>query len=225
MQIGTPTHIDNLREQINHVWSAGTVDGGDITDNGDGTVSFTEATAALRASASSHVDIYSAIVPAQVNLAMTDGTTNYVYVDYNGGSPVWVRGGAITDFNCQDKCLGYVIVREGTSLDILDSREQNVDSNRIAYKRRHLKSRYIRLCTTENQRVNIMGAFIGIHHFQVHHMAHDRVLVGNAVGPKHIPCLPGDVQSLTAGIALDQGNQLRRDLSGIHQLTRPVAAL
>ena len=139
LTIGSPVSIDTLREQINRIWSSGVVDGAELTDNVDGTVDIAEGTAAMRASASGDVDLYSAIIPASTGLSLTDNSVNYIYADYNSGTPVWVVGANLTDFNCQDKCVAYMISREGNNIDVIDTRQQNVDSNR-KHRRKDLET-------------------------------------------------------------------------------------
>jgi len=129
-QIGTPTHNDILQEVIDHAWSAGVTHGGDITDNGDGTVSLDVAYAILRATADAHTTLYTIQVDAQGPLALTDNAENFVYLDYNAGTPQWAVSTTSTAFNCLDKCIGYTIYRNGTNLNIIDAKEQNVDGNR-----------------------------------------------------------------------------------------------
>lgn len=134
LTIGTPLEHNTLQEVIDHSWSAGVTHGGDITDNLDGTVSFAAATAVLRATADANAPLYNTAVPAQLNLALTDQAVNWVYLDYNAGTPQWVTSTTITAFNCLDKCIGYTIYRDGTALNIIDAREQNVDGNRKTRK-------------------------------------------------------------------------------------------
>ena len=130
LTIGDPVLIDNWRLMFNHHYSAGIMDGGTITNNGDGTVNIAESSGTLRAVADDHTDIYNVVIPAQSNITLTDNTTNYIFADFNGGSPQWDVGLTIDAFNCQNKCIGYIVVRIGTVLKILDVKEQNVDSNR-----------------------------------------------------------------------------------------------
>lgn len=130
LTVGAPTAHDTLQEILEHIWSAGVTYGCDITDNADGTVSFTAGEAMLHATSDEHSNLYYLEVPAQASLAMLDESVNWVYLDFNGGSPQWVTSASRTAFNCIDKCLGYNIHRSGTSLNIIDAREQNVDSNR-----------------------------------------------------------------------------------------------
>jgi len=129
-KIGNPTHIDDLQEILNHEWSSGVVGGCDLTNNGNGTVSFSSGYAMLRASADAHTTLYSCEVQAQNNLALTDGAGNYIYLDYNAGTPTFVASTSISSFNCLDKCISYLVYREGTQLYVIDAREQNVDGNR-----------------------------------------------------------------------------------------------
>ena len=42
--------------------------------------------------------------------------------------------------------------------------------------------------------MDIVGALVGVHHFQVHHVAHDRVFIRDAVAAEHVPRLAGNGQ-------------------------------
>jgi len=199
-QIGSPTTLLNLDQQLDHMWSAGMTDGAMITDNGNGTVNVAAGLAVLRRSLSAtitrsgstatattasnhgyqtgdtvwilgavqtqyngnyqvtvtglttftyqvtgapatpatgtiltvdeHSELFYCQVAAQANIALTDHSTNYIHVDYNGGSPLYSVGATISDFNCLDKCLVYTIAREGTLLYIVTATGMNVDGNR-----------------------------------------------------------------------------------------------
>ena len=56
--------------------------------------------------------------------------------------------------------------------------------------------------------MNVVGAFVGVHAFQVHHMADDVVFIGNAVAAVHVAGDTGNVYRLAAIIAFDQRNHL-----------------
>jgi len=127
--VGGATHVTELQGAINHMWSAGMVDGGALTDNGDGTVTIAEGTAVIHATSNPHTDLYEVIVPASTP-TLTDGSANYIYVDYNSGTPQYAVSTDITSFNCIDKCIIYLAHRSGTVVHWIDAREQNVDSNR-----------------------------------------------------------------------------------------------
>jgi len=136
-QIGTPSTVDTLSDFFNLGWSAGVVSGGNITDNGDGSINISSGEGILRSSADTHAPIYSSTFSGITADFPADGATTYYFIDYNAGSFVIRSSTIITSFNCLDKCHLYTISREGTNLFILDAREQNVDSNRKARKRNY----------------------------------------------------------------------------------------
>jgi len=115
---------------MDHEWSAGVVDGCDITDNGNGTISIGTGVAVIRAVADGHTTLYGVNLAAQLNISLTDNATNYVYLDYNAGAPQFAVSTVITSFNCMNKCIAYMVHRAGNLLHYVDAREQNVDSNR-----------------------------------------------------------------------------------------------
>jgi hypothetical protein len=50
-----------------------------------------------------------------------------------------------------------------------------------------------RLCTAENQRVNVVRAFVRIHHFEIDEVTGDAEFIGDAVTAEHVarePTLP-----------------------------------
>ncbi|MFA6394005.1 MAG: hypothetical protein WCW25_03995, partial [Patescibacteria group bacterium] len=128
--VGSPSVITNLNGAYDYIWSAGVVFGGGITDNGDGTVDISAGEAMLRTSASDTAPLKSVDFPAANNLALTDNTTNYIFVSYNSGNPAVETSTVSSDYNCLNKCHLYTVVREGTELSILDGRNQNIDANR-----------------------------------------------------------------------------------------------
>lgn len=125
--IGGVATTTNLHEAYRQFWSSGVLYGADITDNGNGTVNLSASEAELRSSSSSFSPLYTVAVPAQNNIGLTDNSSNYIYADYNGGSPKYGTTTSITGFNCQDKCLAWAVSREGNTLNIVDFRYQNVD--------------------------------------------------------------------------------------------------
>src|SRR3989344_5478111 len=61
------------------------------------------------------------------------------------------------------------------------------------------------LRTAQNQRVHIVRAFVGVHHFQIHQVAGHTKLVADAVAAHHVARQAGNVQRLAAAVALDDG--------------------
>ena len=60
-------------------------------------------------------------------IALTDNNTNYLFIDYNAGAPQWVATTSSTATNGLDKVLGYLLTREGTTLNVVDARDKSVD--------------------------------------------------------------------------------------------------
>jgi hypothetical protein len=144
--IGNADHMDNVQKILNHMWSSGVTHGCELTDNGDGTVSFESGYATLRATADSHGTLYMAEIPEQLNLELIDLSTNYIYIDYNGGSPEFKTTDSVDAFNCEDKCIAFVAVRVGNDIDYIDLREQNVD---LSTKSRRLFLDFARFIPTQ----------------------------------------------------------------------------
>lgn len=70
--------------------SAGKFDGGGtLTDNGDGTVSIAELSGSIRSTASSLGEIFSFTLPVESSFGISENELNYIYVDYNGGTPIY----------------------------------------------------------------------------------------------------------------------------------------
>src|SRR5678809_1320346 len=62
----------------------------------------------------------------------------------------------------------------------------------------------------EDQRVDVVRAFVGVDHLEVHHVADHAELVRDAVAAEHVARHARDVQRLAAGVALHD----RGDLDG-----------
>lgn len=85
-KIGSPT-ITTTLDIDNHKNSAGVYGDYTITDNGDGTVAVPSLNVRIRATNSDIATGFSASVPANAALALTDNSTNYIYAEYNAGAP------------------------------------------------------------------------------------------------------------------------------------------
>lgn len=84
--VGTPTY-PNLDDFINQTMSSGYCTGGAITDNSDGTVAVAAGTGWIRADSSDISELKAFDFSANASVDCTDDALNYVYVDYNSGTP------------------------------------------------------------------------------------------------------------------------------------------
>ncbi len=60
----------------------------------------------------------------------------------------------------------------------------------------------------EDEGVNVVGAFIGLHRFQIHHVAHDGVVLGDAVGAENVASHPRGFESHPHVVSLGHGDVL-----------------
>ena len=117
--IGSPTY-DSIGEHFTFLMSSGKVTGGNFTDNGDGTITVSAGTGLIRATDSGTADLKAFDWSANSSVTLTDGSTNYVYVDYNSGSPaISVSTTAPTDHNT--KVLLGLVFRDGTTLHMTEA--------------------------------------------------------------------------------------------------------
>jgi len=77
----------DLQYMQNVIHSAGWVSGGEITDNGDGTVDVAAGIGLIRAADDSTSELFFMDWAASADVSLTDDSNNWVYVDYNSGSP------------------------------------------------------------------------------------------------------------------------------------------
>jgi len=110
-------------------WSAGAISGFGITNNGDGTANIATGNALLRTSVSEIATLNEYVLPALTNQTFTDNTTNYVYANYNSGTPIISVTTDSTLINTLTTTLIYGVVRQGTNLYYQSFIAQNVDSN------------------------------------------------------------------------------------------------
>src|SRR5260370_2478300 len=69
----------------------------------------------------------------------------------------------------------------------------------------------------QNQRVNIVCAFVSLDRFQVHHVAHDGIIVGDAVAAENIAGHTRALQRHPHIVALDHGDVLMTNPAGVFQ--------
>ena len=77
----------------------------------------------------------------------------------------------------------------------------------------------------KDQRMDVMRALIGVHRFQIHHVAHDVIFLGDAVAAMHVARFAGDVQRLATAVALYQRDVFRRAVARIKKSADPQAGL
>ncbi len=93
-EIGNPT-VDTAGEYLTYTGSSGYYSGGAVSANGTG-VDVTAIEGIIRASSSPTADIINFAVSATTALAITDDSVEYIYIDYNSGTPQFVVNASYT---------------------------------------------------------------------------------------------------------------------------------
>jgi len=117
--------------------SAGVVAGGMITDDTDGTITISAGNGLIRATDSDTAEIMfiNWSSEAGANVALTDGSMNYIYIEYNAGTPQAVASTTKrTQFNTN--ILLGTVHRNGTTLHITANTVQHVGDHALQMIRR-----------------------------------------------------------------------------------------
>src|SRR5262245_41689184 len=96
------------------------------------------------------------------------------------------------------------------AIDGVCSNESGIDKSNSFIKASVTEGRNPRLRSAEDQRVDVVRAFVGVHYLEIHHVANHAELVGYPVASHHVARHPRDVKGFAAGIALEDGRDFGR---------------
>ncbi|KKM24583.1 hypothetical protein LCGC14_1603670, partial [marine sediment metagenome] len=114
-ELATATY-DDVQDYINFFGDRTLLSGGAISDNGDGTIAVASGTAWVKATDSDTAIGKFFNFSADNSVSLTDLTTNYIYLDYNGGTPqMVVATSLLTHGFKQDHILVGTAFRDGTT--------------------------------------------------------------------------------------------------------------
>jgi len=142
--LNTPATVTVLQEVINRAWATGITSGGALVDNTNGTIKIETGEAAIRTTADGTAPLYLVKFDEQTPINLTDDATNYVYLDYNGGSPQFVASTSETAADEYTKIPAYVVHRNGNDIDYLDVRGNNIDSKKCTNCKFRSLAKFIR---------------------------------------------------------------------------------
>jgi len=124
---------EDIQDFINTTMSAGRISGGEISDDGDGTVTIAAGTGFIKASDTSSIEeTYFFDWAQDTTLVLINNAVNYIYIEYNAGTPRVQTTVTRSDIRLTDMfTLGRVykenntlhIVNTGVNLDIHIRRE------------------------------------------------------------------------------------------------------
>ena len=118
-EIGTPTY-ETIQDFIDISQGSSLWSGFTITDGGSGTINIAAGTGMIKSTNSGVGENYSFDFSGATGLALTDNSTNYIYIDYNSGSPVAGSKVSLGAINLRTEIVIGRVYRSGTSLNILE---------------------------------------------------------------------------------------------------------
>ncbi len=128
--ISTPTYND-LQDYVNQFGQRTKITGIDITDNYDGTVNISSGTAWCKTTSSINAAgaffNFAGGDSDDVSGALTDLSANYIYLDYNGGTPQIVHDTTGALLGHFDHIVLGQVFRHGTHAHIINGEETGLD--------------------------------------------------------------------------------------------------
>lgn len=119
---GLVSHLGTLEGHLRHVSSPYIVTNPVISDNGDGTIAITAAEAYMKTSNVNDANLVAVSVPAIASIIIPTDQNWIVYVDYNGGSPIYKAMQSIAEYFYAnwDKLPFATVINQGTQIIIND---------------------------------------------------------------------------------------------------------
>ncbi|NPV12870.1 MAG: hypothetical protein HPY57_13950 [Ignavibacteria bacterium] len=113
---------NNVQTILSNYLSSTSINGFDLTDNGDGTINIGYGSAVMRMQDLETSELIGTYFSGQTNISLTNNTTNYIYISYSGGTLHLVVDTDIVDEIGLSKLPIYFINRVDNNLDIVDMR-------------------------------------------------------------------------------------------------------
>ena len=115
--LGTPTY-DSLQDLINNTLSSGYFGGGAITDSGSGQIDVASGYGYIRADSGETTELMAFDWTGETDIDLTNDSLNYVYVDYNSGTPDIAVTADVTSLNHTSQFVIGMVYREDTDIHV-----------------------------------------------------------------------------------------------------------
>ena len=125
-KVGIPTY-ESLQDWLDTTQSAGLLCGGEFTDNTDGSITVDAGCGMVKTVDDALGNTAFFDWAENTNVALSDSLTNWIYIDYNNGSPTV---NSTTDFSIVTFTTQFIIgivYREGTVLHIIEAGSRRFD--------------------------------------------------------------------------------------------------
>ena len=126
-KINAPLTNLTLKEITNLSSSTGVTNGLTVVDAGAGGLNISSAEFLIRATSDNTGTLYAGYIANDSSLVVPDNTTQFLYIDYNAGVPIWAITADPTTINMSDRIATAIISRVGSVLNILVLGNDNVD--------------------------------------------------------------------------------------------------
>lgn len=123
--IGTPTY-SSLQDFVNSS-SAGFTSGGTITDSGSGEIDVAAGTGYIKTTDADLGVLTAFDWSAETNLSLTDNNTNWIYIDYNAGSPQVGITTTLSNIDLHTEIIIGRVYRDSTTLHIVNTGQDIAD--------------------------------------------------------------------------------------------------
>jgi len=115
--VGDPTY-KKLDKFLDAYGSAGIFEGGTISDSGSGQIDVSAAMGVIRTTDSEVGELIAFDIDTITNVSLTDNSMNYIYIDYNSGTPIYAVTTNYDSINLHSQIIIGRVYRLGTSLFI-----------------------------------------------------------------------------------------------------------
>jgi len=135
-EIGAATY-DDVQDWLNNTQSGGIVAGAEISDDGDGTITLSSGQGYIRTTTGDIglIKAFDIAADSSTGVALVDNDTNFVYVDYNAGSPKFAVTIDRDSIHISDQFDVGRVYRAGTVLHIINSGNRLYNLPRIEHER------------------------------------------------------------------------------------------
>ena len=116
-KVGSPTY-DDLQDYINTTGDSGLISGATVTDDTDGTITVAAMTGLIYTTDSPVGSLVFFDLAQDTTLTLTDEALNYIYAQYNGGTPRYQATTAETDISGTDEFVVALVWKSGTDIHI-----------------------------------------------------------------------------------------------------------
>lgn len=116
-KVGTPTYTD-LEDYVNTTGDSGLLSGATITDDGDGTITIAACTGLIYTTDSPVGSLVFFDLAQDTTVTLTDESLNYIYAEYNGGTPRYQATTDLTSISGTHQFVTGIVWKSGTDLHI-----------------------------------------------------------------------------------------------------------